>query len=382
MKKNICIFLFVFVILISSNGFTNTTKGIEDKRNVKMKLNLVKPYISELGEEVSVEFNRSIMQDNQVYTAEDEIWFGFTVDVADYRLYDPFLGQPPQENVWYNDTPDSLGIYSETRIIGAMNVYLDDIDLGLSSIQVFFGYNTTQDIIVTLEEGWHYLTIIAAEYVSDLSHNIFYWKYDKDQIKFYVSEEEISNPPAVKNAKNACNVEAVPKTIDELSNPFEWSIGEIRPYTSIPEGQIGSLVQTLHKSKDDATIEIHFNLTNSNFELTELNGSVVYVDDNHMGKGTIYWWMNDGEPTDENETSFQLNKGNNYVYFAAVGFTTRVNYTDFGVTYILNMMVEFNSRTYKIQNDVSVVPFDLTGLILAISTLSIVSILFARKKQK
>ena len=354
----------------------NSTKASEDKKDFQIKMNLVHAYITELGEEVSVEFNRSIMQDNQVYTAEDEIWFGFTADVADYRLYDSTIDQTPQENIWYTDTPDYLGIYNETRIIGAMNVYLDDIDLGLSSIQFWFGYNTTQDIVVTLYEGWHYLTIIAAEYVSDLSHNIFYWKYDKDQIKFYVSEEEINNPPEIKQAKNVCNVKAIPKTIEELSNPFEWSIEEIRPYTSIPEGQIGDIVQTLHRSKDDASIEIYFNLTNSNLELTEYYGSVIYTDENHMGQGISYWWINDGDLVDEYDTSFQLNKGNNYIYFAAIGFTTRVNFT-----YVdLNMMVEFNSRTYKIQNDISVIPFDLTGIILAISILSIISTLLARKK--
>ncbi len=376
MKKKVYFFLVVLTILNSSIVSINTTNASEDKKEVQIKMNLVHTYITELGEEVNVEFNRSIMQDNQVYTAEDEIWFGFTVDVADYRLYDPFLGQPPQENVWYTDTPDLLGIYNETRIIGAMNVYLDDIDLGLSSIQMFFGYNTTQDIIITLEEGWHYLTIIAAEYVSDLSHNIFYWKYDKDQIKFYVSELDINKPPEIKQAKNVCNVKAVPKTIEELSNPFEWSIEEIRPYTAIPDGQIGNIVQTLHRSKDDASIENYFNLTNSDLELKEFYGSVIYTDENHMGQGIFYWWINDGELVDEYETSFQLNKGNNYINFAAIGFTTRVNFTFVE----LNMMVEFNSRTYKIQNDVSVIPFDLTGIIIAIGILSIVSTLFIRKK--
>ena len=378
--KKVYSFLFILAILNSSILFMNTINAKASKKNVEMKMNLVHTYITELGDEVSVEFNRSIMQDNQVYTAEDEIWFGFTVDVADYRLYDPFLGQPPQENVWYADIPDPLGIYNETRIIGAMNVYLDDIDLGLSSIQIYFGYNTTQDIIITLEEGWHYLTIIAAEYVSDLSHNIFYWKYDKDQIKFYVSEEEISNPSTPKQAKNVCNVKAIPKTIEELSNPFEWSIEEIRPYTAIPEGQIGSIVQTLHRSKDDTSIEIYFNLTNSNFQLTEFNGSIVYTDENQMGHGIFYWWMNDGNLVDDYDKAFQLNKGNNYIYFAAIGFTTRVNYTDGITSYVLNMMVEFNSRTYKIQNDVSVVPFDLAGIILAVGILSIVSALLTRKK--
>ena len=116
MKKKILLLLVVLTILNSQIAFNNTTNANVDKKEFQIKMNLVHTYITELGEEVNVEFNRSIMQDNQIYTAEDEIWFGFTVDVADYRLYDSFLGQPPQENVWYADTPDPLGIYNETRI--------------------------------------------------------------------------------------------------------------------------------------------------------------------------------------------------------------------------------------------------------------------------
>ncbi|MHA2358408.1 MAG: hypothetical protein ACXABK_06540 [Candidatus Heimdallarchaeaceae archaeon] len=225
--------------------------GEESTLNMNITINSS----SSFGNEVYVELNRSILNDNEILSSEDEIYIDLHFDVAN-NLVNPSCGDPVTD--WYNDEPNQYGVYSATRFCGDLNFYLDDMDLGIYYLE-YTNIGNPMKINLELQPGWHYLTVIAAEYVSDTSHSYFHWDWAYDQVAFYIAEEDISKLPELKILKNKCNYNAVPKNHDELSSSFEWTFIEIQPHTEIPLSINQN--QQLYRANEEAYVEVHYNVS-------------------------------------------------------------------------------------------------------------------------
>ncbi|MHA1814616.1 MAG: hypothetical protein ACTSX1_01295, partial [Candidatus Heimdallarchaeaceae archaeon] len=345
------VFLLAMIMLSTFSAFANSEEQETKLVSVTLKMAPICAY--DLGPSLSVEFNRSIMEDDQVYTTDDEVWYGFNIDIAEDTLFTDIV-EDSFVNQWYFNEPDVYGVYNITRLQGNFNLYLDNIDLGISNIGSYYGINTTQDIAVTLEEGWHLLTIIAGEVVSDIYHTTFNWEWDKDTVYFYVSEDLIDNPPERKQATNVCDVKSYPTPADELVNHFEWTWNDIRVATELHNNDVSTLSQTLLRSADDAYVEVSYNYSTYPLALVEDSGFAVFQSLHHLGPGLSFWWVNDGDLSQADENSFQLISSNNYVYFAAIGMKPHNNFVHSETTI---PRVEISSRVFTIINDVSGVSY-------------------------
>ena len=373
-KKNL---ILILILIFSSltpllvNG-DNTT----NKVSVTLKMKPISYYV--LGPELVAEFNRTIMIDEQTYTQEDEIWFGFIVDVADDTIFG-------DENImtfvdqWYYNTTDPIGRYNVTRFQGRFNVYLDDIDLGLSNFAQWSGYNSTQDISVTLTEGWHLLTIIAGEVVSDEYHNSFDWVWKKDSLYFYVSAEEVDSPPTRKLAQNFCEVKSNPTPSSDFVNHFEWTWTDIRVTTELPENDPSSLGQTLRRSKENAYAELNYNYSTYPLGLAEEDGHAVFKSLKHLGPGISLWWANGWTPSELDEHNFELLVGRNYIYFAAIGMKPHFHAFDFDGGSNNVPTVEISSKIFTIDNEVSAASYGTLGIIVSLISVSTIMVL-SRKR--
>ncbi|MBY9001624.1 MAG: hypothetical protein KGD64_11950 [Candidatus Heimdallarchaeota archaeon] len=371
-KKNT---LLITMILLSTFSAL-TISGEQETKLVPVILKMVPNFAYELGPSMFIEFNRSIMADEQVYTADDDIWFGFDIDIADDTLFSD-SGEESYVNQWYFNEPDEFSEYNVTRLQGNFNLYLDNTDLGISNVGQFSGINTTQGIVVTLEEGWHLLTIIAGEVVSDIYHTSFSWQWAKDSLYFYVSEDPIDNPPERRQASNVCDVKSYPTPADQLVNQFEWTWTDIRVATELHDSDVSTLSQTLLRSVDDAYVEVDYNYSTYPLALAEDDGYAVFQSLHHLGPGISFWWVNDGDFSLENEDTFQLRVGNNYVYFAAIGMKPHFRW-DFESVTIPTVMV--SSKVFTIINDVSGASYGTFSVILGFISLAAIVTVFRKRK--
>jgi hypothetical protein len=371
-KKN----TILLVLILLSTFSAYTISGEQEMKLVPVTLKIAPVCSYELGPSMFVEFNRTIMDDDQAYTTDDEIWFGFDLDIADDTLFTDG-GDESYVNQWYFNEPNEFGEYNVTRLQGNFNLYLDSTDLGISNIGIFHGFNTTQDIAVTLEEGWHLLTIIAGEVVSDIYHTTFSWEWDKDSVYFYVSEDPIDNPPERKQASNICDVKSYPTPADQLVNHFEWDWTDIRVAAELRDNDISTLSQTLLRSVDDAYVEVNYNYSTYPLALVEDDGYAVFQSLHHLGPGISFWWGNDGDLSQESEDTFQLNAGNNYVYFAAIGMKPHFSWDYSAVTV---PTVEIASMAFTIINDVSGASYSTLSVILGFFALAAIVTIFRKRK--
>ncbi len=369
-------YILLIALIMISTFSAFTTSGEPETKLVPVTLQIAPIFAFELGPSMFAEFNRTIMDDEQVYTTDDEIWFGFDIDIADDTLFTD-SGEESYVNQWYFNEPDEFGVYNVTRLQGKFNLYLDHTDLGISNIGVFFGFNTTQDIAITLEEGWHLLTIIAGEVVSDIYHTSFSWEWTKDSVYFYVSEDPIDNPPERKQASNVCDVKSYPTPADQLVNHFEWDWTDIRVSTELHNNDVSTLSQTLFRSVDDAYVEVDYNYSTYPLALTEDNGFAVFQSLHHLGPGISFWWINDGDLSQQTEDTFQLNVGNNYVYFAAIGMKPHFSWDFYSNTV---PTVEISSKVFTIINDVSGVSYGTLSVILGFFALAAIVIVLRKRK--
>lgn len=369
-------YIALLTLILVSTFSVSATSGELETKFVSFTLKIAPNLAYELGPSMFVEFNRSIMDDEQVYTSDDEIWFGFDIDIA----YDTLFTESGDEtyiNQWFFNEPDEFGAHNVTRLQGNFNLYLDQTNLGISNIGQYTGINTTQDIAIILEEGWHLLTIIAGEIVSDIYHTSFSWQWAKDSVYFYVSEDPIENPPERKEASNVCDVKSYPTPADQLVNHFEWDWNEIRVTTELHNNNISTLSQTLLRSVDNAYVEVDYNYSTYPLALVEDDEYAVFQSPYHLGPGISFWWMNDGVFSQEAEDTFQLNAGKNYVYFVAIGMKPHYNWDYDGIKI---PTVEISSKVFTIINDVSGVSYGFFSVILGfIALAATVTVLRKRK---
>ena len=229
---------------------------------------------------------------------------------------------------------------NSTRFTGTLDVILDGYDLGMSNFDVGADGGTYQDIPIQMDIGWHYLTISAAELVSDANHTEWFWNYSYDSKRFYVGENRKVVPTLVVDAYfNDVDVLANQVASEDLPsqgyNITEW-IDSPRPvaeavfatqYSEVDEGIEGAI--------ETVSIEANFNASDTNLNLVANIYGVVMDNIYEMGPMTYMWIINNGgldiaNDTYEPETLTGLNVGQNYVYFIVYGFTADDIALDYG----------------------------------------------------
>ncbi len=366
--------MIILLLITSSILLIFQVKAEPKTQNFPTKLNLIFQSASNLNrDEVFVQFNRSVLEDNTIFTAGEIINFSVELDVADVALLD---NEPSQLDNWFFDEPDDFGRYTETRMLGSFNIFLDDTDLGI--YQSIYWWNRIQELDVDLEEGWHWLTIFAAEYCSDQTRSSLSWKWSKDQVRFYVCETEPETLPEIESVNNECQVKAMPVEHKELlvyqNDPFTWTYDNIFPRVEISGDQATSLEQILLRRRDDAYLEVIFNASDTELALIEDEGRATFADVNQMGYCTYYWWVNDGQPLNELEGTFNLNGGYNFVIFIVAGFSSVYDWYADG--YI--PVIKFATKTVVVITDYLITPFDFISAIFSVIILTSLTYIFNR----
>lgn len=337
MKRKGLLFIALFVV---STFLVSALPNANKSNEVSLTLQYNPPNTVEMGE-LFVGIDNRILRNSQVFAHGDDIPFMFWYDVA----YTAWLGAAAHLdgdacNYWllqdYGLKPEDLGLDDNvTRFSGTINVWLDDIDLGMSNMDIYDG-STYQDIPIDLEIGWHYLTVIAGEHranSTDLSgKDDMIWDWVKDEIRFYVGEtsKSVLPPDVFSDSTLTINPEMIES--EELMNYFNWTFRDIRPAA---EPKLFKDLQQSVEDGTDATLDVVYNTTWNDMELELFWGfyaSFVGVDT--MGYGDINMWANDGslaktlsyDATEDKfileytGNEFELMVGRNYAYFVVSGY--------------------------------------------------------------
>lgn len=328
MNKKGLILIFLFVV--STVGAVTFTQAASDNDLVEVTLNYVPSAYVDMGS-VYVEFDSRFLDDNMVFGADDTINFAFFYDVAVLSWGGATTtGDGFQADEWYYDTQDlnSSCQYTVTRFGGAFNVMIDNYDIGMTNFDIWADNGNYQDIAIQLEKGWHYITIVAAELVSDCNHTEWSWEYAKDEKRFFISDDKEDTPTLLEDALyNDVDVTATAVNSEDLNfgynitsfsdNPRPRAEATLNQYTVVDLGNDTTSVNT--------DMAVQFNASDSDLLLTDGTYGAMLVDVYNMGPLTYMWILNDGEMLIKNDTWEPANiegfrKGQNYLYFVLAGF--------------------------------------------------------------
>ncbi len=345
MNKKGLILIFLFVV--STVGFVALSNAATDDNKVDVTINYIPSAYVDMGY-CWVEFDARFLDDNSVYGENDVISFSFSYDVAIEAWFGAVApGGGLQTDAWFfedqnNWTAGYTGtdLYNTTRFTGTMDVILDGYDMGMSNFDVGADGGTYQDIPIQLDIGWHYLTITAAELISDANHTEWEYVYSSDSKRFYVGENKDVIPPLVENAYfNDVSVTANQVASEDLPsqgyNITDW-IDSPRP---VAEAVFATQYSTVDAGVENATvtasIEANFNASDTNLNLQPNIYGVVIDNIYEMGPMTYMWIVNNLELNIANDTYEPdvltgLNIGQNYVYFLVYGFAADDIALDYG----------------------------------------------------
>jgi len=335
MNKRGLILLVLFVI--SSLGVVAISKASTQSK-VEVTIQYVPPSYVPQGH-VWVDIDNRFISNNKIFGQNEKIYFAFYYDVAFISWAGGAwaYGDGWQPFYWFFDAPDENGTYTETRFCGTINVYLDEYDLGISNFDISdpSGADTYQQIRISLDIGWHYLTVVAAELVSDAKHTSFHWEYAKDQVVFYVGETDKSIPPILENSNAVCEVYTSPVNAENLGqHKYNWTdITVVHPVAEPAVGYYDKLYQTIDENGTAEARVIYNASWTPDIALEVGNYDVQFADIHHMGPGNYTWFVNDGDLNFDNATytitQLPLRKGVNYVYFTLFGLKA----DDYSVAY-------------------------------------------------
>ncbi|MHA1401073.1 MAG: hypothetical protein ACTSQE_12060 [Candidatus Heimdallarchaeaceae archaeon] len=351
------------------------TKAItEDKDDVTVFMGMdVAGYVDK--GELYIEIDRDVLDDGQIFTTNDTIWLHFFYDVAYTNIFGaagPANGFQCDE--WFYEEPDENGLYNVTRFSGMLNGYLDGYDLGLTNFDPWEG-NTSQEVKISLEEGWHTFSVVAAECVSDNTHTSFEWKWVKDQVSFYVTDENITTPPAVEETSKKVVYESIMRNSENMTNGFEWSMWDVRPVAE--PADVTQLDITTKKSVTKLTG--YFNTTWQDLVLADYYGwDCGFNSSSTMGKGDVAWYnLAKANVSQALEGEIELNLGMNYVVFAVVGFHASDPGAWYGIPF---PTVQFSSVIYAIDVIPGLGPS--FGILISVSIFGLVAALGIKRFRK
>ena len=326
MNKKGLILIFLFVV--STVGVVASSQAASNNK-VDVYLNYIPSAYVDMGY-VWVEFDQRLIDDNDVFSQNDVISFSFYYDVA-FETWGGAVapGGGIQTEEWYycpenNWTAGYTGVwlYNETRFAGWIDVILDGYDMGTSNFDVGVDGGTMQKIPIQLDVGYHYLTITAAELVSDGNHTEWMWEYSKDQKRFYVGETRLDVPPLLDDANyNILDVTATAVLSENLPNQG-YTITE---FLDNPR-PLAEANNTLQKQVVDLGVE-GTNVTtdiqafwNASDTTLGLAPGLIYSSLYEMGPNTNFWILNNGEMQFGVTEITGLHKGLNWLYFTLYGF--------------------------------------------------------------
>ena len=328
MNKKGLIFLFLFVVsTVSAVALTNAEQG---DNKVEITIDYI-PSAWVPSDNVYVEFDTRFIGDNDVFTTNDVLHFAFFYDVAviAWASYLYTLGNGWQTDNWFYEPQNNASegytgsdLYNTTRYAGMFNLMLDDYDLGMSNFWLDEDNGNYQEIRLNLAVGWHYLTVVAAEMVSDANHTEFHWEYAKDQVVFYVADDRGDVPPLIEDALyNEVELVATAVNSEDLGQYYEWTEWADNPrpvaesatpvYQTIPVALEGSPVVT--------EVYVNYNASNNPIELFDGSYGSNYVAMDTMGMLTYMWYVNDADFNNMSTTIAPLKKGQNFIFFNLFG---------------------------------------------------------------
>jgi len=344
MNKKGLILIFLFVVSAFGVMFVGQA-DTNDK--VEVTLQYIPSAYVPMGE-VYVEFDSRFLDDNMVFGEDDIIHFAFFYDVAVETWGGATTtGGGVQPEYWFYETPSPYIVpdpenpaqnvtymYTETRFIGTFNVMVDYYDIGMTNFDIWADDGTYQEIAVQLEKGWHTMTIVAAELVSDYNHTTWEWQYVKDQKRFYISDDKEDTAPLIGDALyNEIALTTTAVNSEDLNSYYVWDsfLASPRPKAEATENQYAEV--ELGNATTTVVTDIAVQYNASNNVLTLADGALGCVYDNiyEMGPLTYMWIVNDGDMLVANASSWEdpyeptvltegLRVGQNYIYFVLFGF--------------------------------------------------------------
>jgi len=332
MNKKGLILIFLFVVSTVA-GMAISQAAPDNKVDVTLQY-IPSAYVP-MGE-VYVEFDSRFLDDNMVFGQDDIIHFAFFYDVA-VETWGGALttGGGIQPEVWYYDTQNVSAPcqYTETRFVGVFNVMIDYYDIGMTNFDIWADNGNYQDIVVQLDIGWHYITIIAAELVSDCNHTSWEWQYAKDQKRFYISEDKEDTPALLEDANyNDVDVTATPVNSEDLNGGYVWDsfLASPRPKAEATLNQYYEDDLGVDGAAITTDLAVQYNASNNVLALADGTYGLEYDNIYEMGPMTYMWIVNDGDMIIANVSSWEdpyepstldgLYKGQNYIYFVLFGF--------------------------------------------------------------
>jgi len=248
-----------------------------------------------------VEIDENNTNDTVILSENKEFHFSFFFNVS---ISDPFgarmegvYGEGRQPENWFTKQD------SETRIVGGINVFIDDIDIGNSKIDFTSDTDTNQSVILKLTPGIHLLTVIAAEYqlpYKGAPPEEALLVFDKDEHFFYVKENEDDTiePKGISNIR-----------LNTEGTPYVEDFSDIFPRYKAPKINYTGLNL---ENNENPIIFYTYNVSTDNTFHAEKS---TFVDFDKVGTGQVVWWTNNNSIANSDQTLFL---GTNYIYICAV----------------------------------------------------------------
>lgn len=334
MNKKGLILIFLFVV--STVGAVALTNAAPGDNKVDVIFNYVPSAYVDMGE-VYVEFDSRFLDDNMVFGQNDVINFAFYYDVCVETWGGATTtGGGLQPEVWFYEPQNNASegyigsdLYNTTRFVGTFDVLLDDYDLGMTNFDIWADVGNYQDIPISLDIGWHYMTIVAAELVSDANHTEWHWEYAKDEKQFYVAETRSEVPTLQEDARfNEINVTATAVNSEDLDQGYNWTSFLVSPrplafsVTSYHTEELGLETDAANVTTE---LEVEYNASDTTLGLADGTYGLTYTSIYEMGPLTYMWILNNGDMDIANDTYTPeiikgLRQGQNIVYFILFGF--------------------------------------------------------------
>jgi hypothetical protein len=393
MNKKGLILIFLFVMSMTAVAAVSNASNSNDK--VEITLRYYPNHYVDMGY-VWVEFDERILTDNNVLGVGDILNFAFFYDVAviTWAAASQVFESGWATDAWWacpenNVTEGYQGsdLYNCTRFAGMLNVMLDDYDLGMSNFDISSSgnANTYQDFTLQLDIGWHFLTVMGAELVSDANHTTWEWQYSKDDIQFYVGETRKEVPSLIEEARwNFVQVNTEAVGSEDLGQAYNWTdfYDFPHPVAEPVSGVNQDSIEVGVEGADPIISEVEAQYNASDMPLGLVSGSygVMFADVFQMGPSNYSWFINNGDLNFGNNINLPLSKGINYVWFIVFGFKS----DDYSLLYG-NPSPSLAADTVVFRLYVGV-PVEPTGpsyvIFISVSILGLVTALYLMRRRK
>ena len=318
--------IFVLLFVVSAIGVVAFTDAKTNDNKVNITINYFPDCYVDMGG-VWVDIDKRLLSDFMVFTEGDIIDFMFYYDLAfvSFAGGANAYGGGFQPDYWFYEPQNPDLTYNETRLAGQITVFLDEYDLGQSNFDISGAQaNTYQDIQIELDIGWHFLTIVLSELVSNDIRTEWHWEYAQDQVKFYVVENRDDIIPLRGLADNMAIIDVEAVESRDLFGYYNWtSWADIRPSAEAAQYTDDTLGNEILQYVDPATkanASIHVIYNASDTELVLLDGASgpMFADFFSVGPSN-YTWLSTTQGLQFDETPMELVQGVNYIYFIVSG---------------------------------------------------------------